>query len=372
MATQNKLTRINRLVSDLTAQDVGALPAGARAADASKLEGKTKAQVVSEARANLVPTSRAINSKPLTGDVTLTHTDVGAAPVSHTHDYIPNNKKGVAEGVATLDSTGKIPQGQLPAIAIKETFPVKSEAEMLALVAQEGDMAIRSDLRKSFVLMRQPASTLANWQELLTPTDAVSSVNGQRGNVVLEATDVGAEPAFSKNTAFNKNFGNAAGTVMEGNDSRVVNAVPNTRTINGHALSQNIELTAEDVGALGAGETAANAAKLENSTKAQIISEARSGLAASGASYTKAESDGKYATKASVATSIKDAIRTVDITVEAASTTVTLPAGTITAVLVLSVCGVMQNAGVWSLSGNTITFGEQLQAGDIVTVIGFK
>ncbi|NMU82427.1 hypothetical protein HKB16_05975, partial [Vibrio parahaemolyticus] len=79
-------------------------------------------------------------------------------------------------------------------------------------------MAIRSDLRKSFVLMRQPASTLANWQELLTPTDAVSSVNGQRGNVVLEATDVGAEPAFSKNTAFNKNFGNAAGTVMEGND----------------------------------------------------------------------------------------------------------------------------------------------------------
>ncbi|EIZ1449450.1 hypothetical protein MOU93_003401 [Vibrio parahaemolyticus] len=113
-------------------------------------------------------------------------------------------------------------------------------------------------------------------------------------------------------------------------------------------------------------------AKTQRSTKAQIISEARSGLAASGASYTKAESDGKYATKSSVAATIKDAIRTVDITLEAASTTVTLPAGTISAVLVLSVCGVMQNAGVWSLSGNTITFGEQLQAGDIVTVIGFK
>jgi len=95
---------------------------------------------------------------------------------------------------------------------------------------------------------------------------------------------------------------------MQGNDSRVVNAVPKTRTINGHALSA----------------------------------------------------------------SIKDAIRTVDITVESASTTVALPAGTVSAILVLSVCGVMQNAGVWSLSGNTITFGEQLQAGDIVTVIGFK
>ncbi|EHA1100084.1 hypothetical protein FG314_18765 [Vibrio alginolyticus] len=175
-----------------------------------------------------------------------------------------------------------------------------------------------------------------------------------------------------KKTAFNKDFGTAANTVMQGNDSRVVNAVPKTRTINGHALSANVELTAEDVSALDAGATAVNAAKLENTTKSQIISQARSGLAASGASYTKAESDGKYATKDSLGASIKDAIRTVDITVEAASTTVTLPAGTVSAILVLSVCGVMQNAGVWSLSGNTITFGEQLQAGDIVTVIGFK
>jgi len=33
-----------------------------------------------------------------------------------------------------------------------------------------------------------------------------------------------AEPAFSKNTAFNRNFGNAAGTVCEGNDTRLNDA----------------------------------------------------------------------------------------------------------------------------------------------------
>lgn len=33
--------------------------------------------------------------------------------------------------------------------------------------------------------------------------------------------EVGAEPAFSKNTAFNKNFGSAAGTVCQGSDSRL-------------------------------------------------------------------------------------------------------------------------------------------------------
>lgn len=43
-------------------------------------------------------------------------------------------------------------------------------------------------------------------------------------DITLTASDVGAEPAFTKNTAFNKNFGTAAGTVCQGNDSRLSNA----------------------------------------------------------------------------------------------------------------------------------------------------
>lgn len=35
---------------------------------------------------------------------------------------------------------------------------------------------------------------------------------------------LGAEPAFTKNTAFNKNFGTTAGTVCQGNDSRLSDA----------------------------------------------------------------------------------------------------------------------------------------------------
>ena len=38
-----------------------------------------------------------------------------------------------------------------------------------------------------------------------------------------------SEPAFSKNTAFNKNFGTSAGEVTEGNDSRL--AADRTRKI---------------------------------------------------------------------------------------------------------------------------------------------
>lgn len=42
--------------------------------------------------------------------------------------------------------------------------------------------------------------------------------------VQLTPGQVGAEPAFTKNNAFNKNFGTAAGTVCQGNDDRLSNA----------------------------------------------------------------------------------------------------------------------------------------------------
>jgi hypothetical protein len=45
----------------------------------------------------------------------------------------------------------------------------------------------------------------------------VDSVNGKEGEVVLIPSDIGAEPAITKNTAFNKNFGIYAGDVAEGN-----------------------------------------------------------------------------------------------------------------------------------------------------------
>ena len=39
----------------------------------------------------------------------------------------------------------------------------------------------------------------------------------------LQTSLDGKEPIFTKNTGFNKNFGTTAGTVVEGNDSRIVN-----------------------------------------------------------------------------------------------------------------------------------------------------
>lgn len=98
---------------------------------------------------------------------------------------------GTAAGnVPVLGSDGKLDQNVLPSIAITETFVVASEADMLKLNAQVGDVAVRTDVNKSFILQKSPATTAANWVELLAPDCKVLSVNGKVGAVTLVGADI--------------------------------------------------------------------------------------------------------------------------------------------------------------------------------------
>jgi len=99
-------------------------------------------------------------------------------------------QKGVAGGLATLDGTGKIPTSQLPALTITNTYVVADQTAMLALSANQGDVAVRYDNNKSYILVASPASVLANWQELLTPGAPVLSVNGLTGTITLTSSDI--------------------------------------------------------------------------------------------------------------------------------------------------------------------------------------
>lgn len=106
-------------------------------------------------------------------------------------DNLPNtyesiSNKGAANGYTPLDSTGKIPQTYLPAVTITETFVVGNETEMLASPAQTGDVAVRTDESKSYILQGTDPSVIGDWQELLSPTSGVNSVNGLNGAVTLD------------------------------------------------------------------------------------------------------------------------------------------------------------------------------------------
>lgn len=98
---------------------------------------------------------------------------------------------GTSEGnVPVLGAGGKLNTSVLPPLAIGETFVVNSESAMIALSAQRGDVAVRTDLNKTFILSQEPASSLSNWVEMLA-TGTVVSVNGKTGAVSLTKSDVG-------------------------------------------------------------------------------------------------------------------------------------------------------------------------------------
>ncbi len=106
-----------------------------------------------------------------------------------------NAQKGQPNGLTPLGPDSKIPNQYLPPLAITSTFVVNSQAAQLALDAQEGDVAVRTDLSKNYIKNAGTTGTMADWTELLTPAAPVQSVNGKTGNVVLNAADVGAAPA---------------------------------------------------------------------------------------------------------------------------------------------------------------------------------
>jgi microcystin-dependent protein len=114
-------------------------------------------------------------------DLALTKADVGLSAV-------PNVDTTNASNI----TTGTLPTAVLPPLAINDTFVVNSQAAMLALNAQRGDMCVRTDIAKTYVLAAEPASTLGNWQELIA-TGQVVSVAGKTGVVALVKADVGLD-----------------------------------------------------------------------------------------------------------------------------------------------------------------------------------
>ena len=99
---------------------------------------------------------------------------------------------GTAVGnVVEVQADGKIASSIIPSIAITDTFVADSEEKMLALSkAEKGDICIRTDVKKTYILAENGYNVLANWKLLETPTDAVTSVNGQTGAVNLTTSDI--------------------------------------------------------------------------------------------------------------------------------------------------------------------------------------
>ena len=92
---------------------------------------------------------------------------------------------------------GQVPTSQLPAVALSKPSPVADRAGMLALTAEEGDVAVvtAGADKGTYMLSSGPANVFSSWVKLTSPDAPVQSVNGQTGTVNLNAANVGARPA---------------------------------------------------------------------------------------------------------------------------------------------------------------------------------
>jgi hypothetical protein len=82
-------------------------------------------------------------------------------------------------------------------IAITDTFVVASQSAMLALTAQTGDVAVRTDTSETYILQGTDPSILGNWVKLLFPSFAVSYT--AKGDLIA-GTGVGTFAALGVGT----------------------------------------------------------------------------------------------------------------------------------------------------------------------------
>ncbi|MDP6583370.1 MAG: hypothetical protein QF535_01855, partial [Anaerolineales bacterium] len=80
----------------------------------------------------------------------------------------------------TISGGGTIAAGPL---ALTTVQLAANESAQLALTAEEGDVVVRSDEKKTYMHNGGSAGTMADYTELQTPTDSVLSVNGQTGAI---------------------------------------------------------------------------------------------------------------------------------------------------------------------------------------------
>lgn len=110
---------------------------------------------------------------------------------------------GNANGVATLDSAGKLYPTQIPDIAKVTVHSVANETARLALTVEPGDIAIQTNTGETYVLSSSPASTNGNWA-LITAGDPFPSHDTDdlaEGSTHLYFTNERAQSAVASDIA---------------------------------------------------------------------------------------------------------------------------------------------------------------------------
>ena len=202
-------------------------------------------QTVTPANIGAVPTTRKVNNKALSADITLSYSDVGAANEQHNHsaDEISSGTLPIERG-GTNASTSTQALENLGGVPKTRTVNNKSLSSDISLTASDVG-ASASGHSHAFSTLTSKPTTLSGYG-IKDAVPATRKVNNKAlsSDISLTASDVGAA-ASGHSHAFSTLTSKP--TTLSGYG--ITDAVPNTRKVNNKALSSDISLTASDVGA---------------------------------------------------------------------------------------------------------------------------
>lgn len=135
--------------------------------------------------------------------------------------FIASTEKGSAGGVAPLNNEKLIEKQYLP--PYPTSLPANGgNADTVGGHTVKKDVPEDADFTKYIHPSHSPVSS-GLYKITVDNLGHVSAVDPATKDDIIK---LGIEPAFTKNSAFNKNFGTSSGTVCQGNDSRLSNARP--------------------------------------------------------------------------------------------------------------------------------------------------
>lgn len=129
------------------------------------------------------------------------------------------NAGNAAGNVPLVGADGKLDTSIMPQLVITDVKDAASQAEMLALNVQQGDVCRRTDEAKTYILADADPKVLANWKLWLTPECNVLSVNGKTGVIVLTTDNIseGGTNHYWTAARFNEAFaGKSTSDLKEG------------------------------------------------------------------------------------------------------------------------------------------------------------
>ncbi len=206
-----------------------------------------------------VPTSREINGHDLTSDITLDTSDISDS----------TNRRYVTDAnLVVIGNTSNTNSGDETQSTIKTKLGAASTSADGYLTSSDWNTfnsKASTSLTSSHILV---GNSLGVATDVAMSGDATISTTGA---VVVTKTN-----GVSFGGAAVLNVGTTAGTVAAGDDSRITGAVQSSRTVNGHALSADVTVSASDIttGTLPAAQlpdSGVTAGTAGNSTQVPVI-----------------------------------------------------------------------------------------------------